>query len=560
MSRTLDATLPFPNGKTLFHTQDIYDANLNHCAAKLPRPFQTLPPSCQSLPETVLFQIQYLTSRGGNNGNSHNDHDGSSGNISLSSHEEDALDDGFILCDLKTIQRKLIAWYKLFPRIKPFFALKCNPDHMVAHTLGLSSACGFDCASISEIRLALASTGGDARRCVYANPQRARDDLEKSMDLGIGAMTFDGVEELHKIQDAHEKLLQKVRLQREENKEEGDNEDDMMVMMPLAPQMILRIVVPDRHSTVPLGEKFGAPPDKVEMLAEEAMKLGLDVIGVSFHCGSGCHDAEAYGAAIRIAKDAMDVINGVIGRWNEMDGKGRSVCTVLDIGGGYPGMDGVGGDWHRFTAKQHDLVQPESIIEKEGEKQEEEGHDTLVESPSEETAKNIAALVTPLIDELFPVDKTPVQVISEPGRYFVEAAFAYCARIYSAKEDTESGERHYFIAQGVHGLFKDILLCDESFIPVPLMVRGDEATGNVCLDDTRSEEDLYDSVVHGPSGEKFDLVCKSCKLPKLQVGDWLIFDRMGAYTLSIAARNSSLPVRYVLGGGDETTTAEVETA
>jgi hypothetical protein len=26
---------------------------------------------------------------------------------------------------------------------------------------------------------------------------------------------------------------------------------------------------------------------------------------------------------------------------------------------------------------------------------------------------------------------------------------------------------------------------------------------------------------------------------------------MGAYTLSIAARNSSLPVRYVLGGGEE---------
>jgi len=427
---------------------------------------------------------------------------------------------------------------------------------MVAHTLGLSPACGFDCASISEIRLALNATGGDGRRCVYANPQRARDDLEKSMDLGIGAMTFDGIEELYKIMDAYEKLLQKWK---EEHESESSGDDgggeEKSECPPLPPQMILRIVVPDRHSTVPLGEKFGAPPDKVKILAEEAMKLGLDVIGVSFHCGSGCHDAEAYGAAIQIAKDAIDVINEVIVRWNEMDGKGRSECTLLDIGGGYPGMDGVGGDLHRFTAKKHDVV-PAAVIEShdhcdEKQENEEENH--------EESAKNIAALVTPLVDELFPVNETAIQIISEPGRYFVEAAFAYCARIYSAKEEevgsgtssTSTSVRHYFIAQGVHGLFKDILLCDESFIPIPLMVSEDVETGHVSLDSTRSEDDLYESVVHGPSGEKFDLVCKSCKLPKMQVGDWLIFDRMGAYTLSIAARNSSLPVRYVLGGGEQ---------
>lgn len=413
---------------------------------------------------------------------------------------------------------------------------------MVAHTLGLSPACGFDCASISEIRLALSATGGDARRCVYANPQRARDDLEKSMDLSIGAMTFDGIEELYKITDAYEKLLQKWK---EHHDEEDGKKEEKKSEMPLPPQMILRIVVPDRHSTVPLGEKFGAPPDKVKTLAEEAMKLGLDVIGVSFHCGSGCHDAEAYGAAIHIAKDAIGMINEVIFRWNEMDGKGRSECTLLDIGGGYPGMDGVGGDLHRFTARKHDLYHQAEMEVVDGSSGENKTEN------EEESAKNIAALVTPLVDDLFPVNETPIQIISEPGRYFVEAAFAYCARIYSAREDSVSGHRHYFIAQGVHGLFKDILLCDETFIPIPLMVSEDVETGQVSLDNTRSDEDLYDSVVHGPSGEKFDLVCKSCKLPKLQVGDWLIFDRMGAYTLSIAARNSSLPVRYVLGGGEE---------
>ena len=54
------------------------------------------------------------------------------------------------------------------------------------------------------------------------------------------------------------------------------------------------------------------------------------------------------------------------------------------------------------------------------------------------------------------------------------------------------------------------------------------------------------STVAGPSG---DVICK-LELPKrLQVGDWLLFDRMGAYTLSISARSGCPPIRYVWGGG-----------
>eukprot|EP00957_Ditylum_brightwellii_P171481 13054269-Ditylum_brightwellii.AAC.3 len=52
---------------------------------------------------------------------------------SLQHAVEDALDDGFILCDLSVIQSKLKAWRYMFPRITPYFALKCNPDEMVAH-------------------------------------------------------------------------------------------------------------------------------------------------------------------------------------------------------------------------------------------------------------------------------------------------------------------------------------------------------------------------------------------------------------------------------------------
>lgn len=155
------------------------------------------------------------------------------------------------------------------------------------------------------------------------------------------------------------------------------------------------------------------------------------------------------------------------------------------------------------------------------------------------TAAKIAEVVIPLLDELF--SENQIQIISEPGRYFVEAAFALCSRIYSVHEEWVGGcqsiTRHYYIAQGVQGVFKDVILCGEEFIPLPLRTK-------------KLEEDnsTQTSCIHGPSGEDHDIVCRDCQLPKLDVGDWLIFDRVGAYTLSIASRSGNQPIRYVIGG------------
>lgn len=348
---------------------------------------------------------------------------------------------------------------------------------------------GFDCASLSEIRLALESTGNNARRCVYANPQRAEKHLDAALALGVEALTFDGSEELHKVHRAHQKRSSDP------------------------PEMILRILVPDSTSSVPLGEKFGAPPDKIESLAQKAVHLGLPIVGVSFHCGSGCHDPETYGHAIRLAKDAIEVIDRVQSPLGIR-------CRLLDIGGGYPGFDGSESEYGRFTG----------------------GNSTLnVENTEGETTAKIASVVTPLLDKLFP-EEGQVQIIAEPGRYFVEAAFALCTRIYSVQvtkdENCQEVCRHYYIAQGVQGVFKDALLCGEDFFPIPLKMDQSQD----------KDEDICTSTVHGPSGEEFDIVCAEHELPRLEVGDWLIFDRMGAYTLSIAARSKRLPILYVMRG------------
>ncbi len=201
-------------------------------------------------------------------------------------------------------------------------------------------------------------------------------------------------------------------------------------------------------------------------------------------------------------------------------------CWLLDIGGGYPGRDGVGGDYGRFVGSDSQESCTTEPVD--------------AATQDSDTTIKIANIVTPLLDELYPVDSSHVQVISEPGRYFVEGAFALCSRIYRVVIDPQSAHRHYYIAQGVQGVFKDCVLCGESFLPIPLALERSS--------DNEDAPPLVPSTVHGPSGEDYDIICRDYPLPVLQTGDWLIFDRMGAYTLSIAARNGRPPVRYLMGG------------
>jgi len=445
----------------------------------------------------------------------------------LTTDDEDALDDGFFLCDLNTVWEKLRIWCHLFPDIKPFFALKCHPDPTIASVLGQSKAAGFDCASLSEIQLALSSTNNDARQIIYANPQRAEDALDQALRLGVRVLTFDGAEELRKVHKIYNNQQTQKAMEQDKNGDDGydnSNDDDHNDV----PQMVLRILVPDEHSSVPLGEKFGAPPDQWVSLIQLAVDLGLPVVGVSFHCGSGNHDPASYVQAIQLAKEALDVIVTV-------QPKTTAKPYLLDIGGGYPGWDGRGGDERCFTHRNELDLRPTNISS--------EHIDMDYDNKEHESTAQIAKAVTPLLREIFD-NENQIKFVAEPGRYFVEAAFALCSRIYKVVQDVKEVDgmphNHYYIAQGVQGVFKDTVLCGETFTPQALRIESTTtATRNV------NGQELFASTVHGPSGEDYDLVCPNIDLPQLRVGDWLLFDRMGAYTMSIASCSGRPPVRYV---------------
>lgn len=68
--------------------------------------------------------------------------------------------------------------------------------------------------------------------------------------------------------------------------------DKIYRINPLA-QVVLRLYVDDTNSMMRLGAKFSVLVDDAESLFVDAKKLGLAIIGVSLHVGSGCFSDSA---------------------------------------------------------------------------------------------------------------------------------------------------------------------------------------------------------------------------------------------------------------------------
>lgn len=102
------------------------------------------------------------------------------------------------MCDLGDIVKKYALWRSELPRVKPFYAVKCNDDHVVLsllHHLGT----GFDCASKAEIQKAF-HAGASTADIVYANPCKQISHIKYAAKVDVPLMTFDNEAELCKIQ------------------------------------------------------------------------------------------------------------------------------------------------------------------------------------------------------------------------------------------------------------------------------------------------------------------------------------------------------------------------
>jgi len=347
--------------------------------------------------------------------------------------------EAFYIVDLGVVARKFDEWSTYLPRVKPFYAIKCNPDNAIIKLLG-SLGAGFDCASRSEIQQILGS-GVDSSRIIFANPCKMKSHIEFAKSNDVPLMTFDNTHELTKIAEIYPDA-----------------------------KLVLRIITDDSQSVCRFSTKFGAPLDTTYDLLTLAKSLGLNVVGVSFHVGSGCMSVSSFISAIRSAHHVFQQAQEI----------GFNL-TLLDLGGGWPGTN-----------------------------------DGRISFPS------IADGIRPIIDELFPAH---VEVIAEPGRFFSCESYTLAVNIYAKRTvvDQTTHEKHflYYINEGVYQSFNCVLY--DHYNPTPLILNARP---------TDSNTPIYRSTIFGPTCDSIDCIGKDIPFPELEVGDWLYFKNMGAYTLA----------------------------
>jgi len=361
--------------------------------------------------------------------------------------------DAFFVVDLGNLVRKLELWQNYLPRVEPFYAVKCNPDPAVLATLS-SMGVKFDCASKGEIEMVLSLPNAQPSDIIYANCCKAKGMIAFAAEHNVDYMTFDNEYELYKIKEVH----------------------------PHA-KLVLRIITDDTNAVCRLSTKFGAPLDDVRNLLGVAQNLGLDVVGVSFHVGSGqCH-VSAFTKSLESAKQVFE--------WGEDYGYHMS---LLDIGGGFPGSD---------------------------------------DGPL--TFGGVAKAVGPMLDAMFP----HARVIAEPGRYFASSTCTIATQIIAkrkvnhgadavatdASEETETRSERpqtprmddflYYVNDGVYGSFNNLMFDHASAAPKALQERTHEK---------------YRSTVFGPTCDGLDTIGRNKLLPMMEIGDWMYFESMGAYT------------------------------
>lgn len=341
-------------------------------------------------------------------------------------------------------------WSRNFALTVPA-AVKCNPDPQVIKLLaGLGT--GFDCASKSEIEQVL-DLGVDPSRIIYAQPCKTNSYVRYVANQGVKQMTFDNADELRKIAKLYPDA-----------------------------ELYLRILTDDSSSLCRLSLKFGASLDSTEELLALAKDLGLNVVGVSFHVGSGASDPLAF---LKAVQDAAHV-------FKQAASFGFDLQT-LDVGGGFCG--------ETFEAMAH----------------------TLREA----------------LDEYFP---PTVNIIAEPGRYYVSTAFTIACNIIARRtiQDPATGEASYmaYINDGLYGNFSSIMFDHQH--PIAKVLR----TGRQTLYNTPLAESFPEGAVEGleysiwgPTCDGIDRITESIRFDhELDVGDWFYFENMGAYTKCSATR------------------------
>lgn len=116
-----------------------------------------------------------------------------------------------------------------------------------------------------------------------------------------------------------------------------------------------------------------------------------------------------------------------------------------------------------------------------------------------------------------------VQVIAEPGRILSASAMISISTVIGRAQ--RSGLTWYYLDDGVYGAYSGQIFDHAHY---PLTVFSDIA-------------ELRASVLAGPTCDSIDVITERAMLPPMDIGDIVVAEQMGAYTLATASEFNSIP-------------------
>ncbi|CAL5998319.1 Ornithine_decarboxylase [Hexamita inflata] len=405
--------------------------------------------------------------------------------------------DAFATVSQSALEKNYNLWVEHLPEVKVHYAMKCNPHPTIVQTLRNLGA-NFDCASPAEVRIAM-KAGAAREEIIYANPQKTADSIKIAYDLDVSTFTFDSEAELIKM------------IENTPSNKRG--------------RFVLRLLPPDEsHSVCKFGVKFGANPFEAERIVRLAMKMkqqkdNFDLVGVSFHVGSGCFSTESFRLAVlycgRVAKLARELGHPM---------------SLMDIGGGY---------MTKPSMKHY----------------EHEAHEHGEQVTFEETA----AVLRVAIDEVRPIFDN-LKIIAEPGRFFAGDCMCLAIRVFGrrvlfdykdatpemlAKEPLHEdevmkirniSEIKYYVGDGMYGWFNAIMF--DHVFPYLKFYRNEQEI---------KDAKIYTSHIFGPTCDSMDCIMKEQQIPLLQIDDWIVAEAFGAYTWAASTEFNGIPLVNVAG-------------
>uniref|UniRef100_A0A0K0G0N2 Antizyme inhibitor 1 n=1 Tax=Strongyloides venezuelensis TaxID=75913 RepID=A0A0K0G0N2_STRVS len=228
---------------------------------------------------------------------------------------------------------------------------------------------------------------------------------------------------------------------------------------------------------------MGASIEEVPSILAAIYKLNLHLVGFSFSVGQDKQHPMAYRNAFTVMRSLFEMAEDF----------GLGMMSFINIGSGFSASNILEGRQFKIIADE----------------------------------------INNSIDYFFPSTEYPnLNISAKPGKFFAASAFSLLTNIISKdivdadaivdqNYSTQRSAYIYKINEGCYGSFSCKI--NNTIIPKCSPLFDEDAS--------EDGQHFYGSVV-GPSDCQIDIIQEVCHFRKMNVGEWLIWENMGAYSLS----------------------------